>query len=67
MIVTKTTLFDNPQTAQKRKKGTGMKDADTRTRVEIEREIKEKLNKLTYRQLIHILSIIPDKSQEAGN
>ena len=44
-----------------------MKDADTRTRVEIEREIKEKLNKLTYRQLIHILSIIPDKSQEAGN
>ena len=34
---------------------------------EIERKIKENLNKLTYRQLIHILSIIPDKSQEAGN
>lgn len=44
-----------------------MKDADTRTRAEIEREIKEKLNELTYRQLIHILSIIPDKSQAAGN
>lgn len=67
MIVTKTTIFDNSQSAQKRKKGIGMKDADTHTRAEIEREIKEKLNKLTYRQLIHILSIMPDKSQEAGN
>lgn len=44
-----------------------MKDADTRTRAEIEREIKENLNKLTYRQLIHILAIVPHKSQEAGN
>ena len=44
-----------------------MKESDMRTRAEIEREIKEKLNKLTYRQLIHILSIMPDKSQEAGN
>lgn len=44
-----------------------MKESDTRTRAEIERKIKENLNKLTYRQLIHILSIMPDESREAGN
>lgn len=44
-----------------------MKESDTRTRTEIERKIKENLSKLTYRQLIHILSIMPDESREAGN
>ena len=37
-----------------------MKESDTRTRAEIERKIKENLSKLTYRQLVHILSIMPE-------
>lgn len=44
-----------------------MKVQEMLTRAELERKIKENLNKLTYRQLIHILSIIPDESREAGN
>lgn len=44
-----------------------MKESDTRTRTEIERKIKENLSKLTYRQLVHILSIMPEESREAGN
>lgn len=44
-----------------------MKESDTRTRAEIERKIKENLSKLNYRQLIHILAIMPDESREAGN
>lgn len=37
-----------------------MKVQEMRTRAEIERKIKEKLSELTYRQLVHILSIMPD-------
>lgn len=44
-----------------------MKVQEMLTRAELERKIKENLSKLTYRQLIHILAIIPDKSQEAGS
>jgi hypothetical protein len=36
-----------------------MKVQEMLTRAEIERKIKENLNKLTYRQLIHLLSIMP--------
>jgi hypothetical protein len=52
---------------KKRRKGIGMKVQEMLARAELERKIKENLNKLTYRQLIHILSIIPDESREAGN
>ena len=52
---------------KKRRKGTGMKVQEMLTRAELERKIKENLSKLTYRQLIHVLAIMPEESREAGN
>ena len=44
-----------------------MKVQEMLTRAELERKIKENLSKLTYRQLIHVLAIMPEESREAGN